>query len=302
MNEVAIDSPAGTERTTKARAVTQPQKFTAATYGYSLLFLVIAAGWMLRGKQFVDPGSGTGYWLGIIGASLMIALLAYPLRKRIRVLHKLGATKHWFRMHMIFGLVGPALILFHCNFKLGSFNSRVALYCMLMVAGSGIVGRHFYAKIHRGLYGRKTNLKELRDDLVAATKRSHGMAKLMPGLVAKLDAHSRELQGSEVTRTLGIGRSLRWSLTHRLVHYSLLLTARKELKEAAKKSVAVSKNYKRLLRFASANIRDYTAHFGRVAQFSFYERLFSLWHIFHLPIFLMMVLSALMHVLAVHMY
>ena len=41
---------------------------------------------------------------------------------------------------------------------------------------------------------------------------------------------------------------------------------------------------------------------GRVAQFSFYERLFALWHVFHLPIFFMMVISALVHVLAVHMY
>ena len=39
-----------------------------------------------------------------------------------------------------------------------------------------------------------------------------------------------------------------------------------------------------------------------MAQFSFYERLFGLWHILHLPIFFMMILSALVHVLAVHMY
>jgi hypothetical protein len=41
---------------------------------------------------------------------------------------------------------------------------------------------------------------------------------------------------------------------------------------------------------------------GRVAQFSFYERLFALWHVLHLPIFLLMIISALFHVLAVHMY
>ena len=41
---------------------------------------------------------------------------------------------------------------------------------------------------------------------------------------------------------------------------------------------------------------------GRVAQFSLYERLFALWHILHLPIFFLMVLSAIVHVVAVHMY
>jgi len=40
----------------------------------------------------------------------------------------------------------------------------------------------------------------------------------------------------------------------------------------------------------------------RVAQLSFYERLFSLWHLFHLPLFILLVISALVHVLAVHMF
>ena len=55
-------------------------------------------------------------------------------RKRFRFLQILGATRHWFRLHMIFGLLGPLLILYHSNFHLGSFNSRVAFYAMLLVA------------------------------------------------------------------------------------------------------------------------------------------------------------------------
>ena len=40
----------------------------------------------------------------------------------------------------------------------------------------------------------------------------------------------------------------------------------------------------------------------RVAEFHSYERMFSLWHIFHLPFFYILVMTALLHVLAVHMY
>jgi hypothetical protein len=39
-----------------------------------------------------------------------------------------------------------------------------------------------------------------------------------------------------------------------------------------------------------------------VAHFTLYERMFSFWHVLHFPLFLMMVISALVHVLAVHMY
>ena len=128
------------------------------------------------------------------------------------------------------------------------------------------------------------------------------MANLMPDLVARLDAHTRELQGCRITETLGVGRSLKWTFTHHVMRLSLWWTARRELKFAAASSTAVQCDYKRLLRSTSNYLKDYTSLLGRVAQFSFYERLFALWHVFHLPIFLMMVLSAVIHVLAVHMY
>jgi hypothetical protein len=38
------------------------------------------------------------------------------------------------------------------------------------------------------------------------------------------------------------------------------------------------------------------------AQFNTYERLFSWWHIFHIPLVYMMVFSAFYHVYAVHAY
>lgn len=279
-----------------------PRRRETAARGYLLLALAIISGYLLRDLGYITPGNGLGYWLGIIGGSMMLALLLYPLRKRLRILHFLGPTRHWFRMHMAFGLVGPLLILYHCSFQLGSFNSQVALYCMVLVAGSGIIGRHFYARIHRGLYGRKTSLKELQQDLAKSVDKSHGLATLMPGLVARLDAMSDELQGCQVTQTLGIRRSLRWTFTHHVTHLSLWLAARRELRHAAENSSIVARDFKRLSRTASKFIRDYMSVVGRVAQFSVYERLFALWHILHLPIFLLMVLSALFHVLAVHMY
>lgn len=300
MNETVLQRPAGIGlNRPKANRTSQRG---CAFYGYAILTLLLAVGWLMRDQRLTTPESGLGYWLGIIGGSMMLALLLYPLRKRIRFLHRLGPTRHWFRMHMIFGLVGPLLVLYHCNFQLGSFNSRVALYCMLLVAGSGVVGRHFYARIHRGLYGRKTNLEELRTDLKSSVEQSHGLAKIMPRLAEKLDRHAEEFQGCQLTKSIGVGRSLRWTMSHHVMRLSLWWTARSELRAAAAESMAIDRNYRKLLRSTSVFIRNYTDLIGRVVQFSFYERLFALWHVFHLPIFFMMILSAVIHVLAVHMY
>lgn len=302
MNEVAIQQPLSTSQQQSTAPAKLRKKPASALQWYALLAALITLGWLLRDYNFVNPEEGLGYWLGITGGTFMVLLLLYPLRKRIRILHALGPTKHWFRLHMILGLLGPLLILYHCNFRLGSFNSQVAFYCMLLVAGSGIIGRHFYARIHRGLYGRKTSLKEVQAELVASVEKSHGLAALMPELVARLDKLSAELQGCQVTQSIGVRRSLAWTFTHTFMRISLLLTARRELRAAAEKSEAIANNQRRLRRTAAKYIRDYTYLTGRVAQFSLYERLFALWHVFHLPIFFMMVLSAVVHVLAVHMY
>ncbi len=41
---------------------------------------------------------------------------------------------------------------------------------------------------------------------------------------------------------------------------------------------------------------------ARAENFSLYERLFALWHLLHLPLFVLLVLAASVHVLAVHLY
>ena len=302
MTETVIKRPA----VTPPRTVEQQEDARSTLRGelraYALISVFLVAGWLVRDLKLITPEQGTGYWLGIIGGSLMLSLLLYPLRKKVRFLHRLGSTRRWFRMHMILGLLGPLLVLYHCNFQLGSFNSRVALYCMLLVAVSGIVGRHFYAAIHRGLYGRKLTLGDLQKELASSAERSHGLAALMPRLIAKLDQLCVELQGDKVTNSLGIGRSIRWLLTQRFVQLSLLWTARRELRLAAVRFEVVARDQKRLKRTTSRFIRDYTKLMTRVAKFTVYERLFAIWHVLHLPIFFVMVLSALVHVLAVHMY
>lgn len=302
MNESAISIPFPETKSAGKKRKRIARRNGGALQWYLLLALLITFGWLISDYQLINPEEGIGYWLGIVGGSLMLLLLLYPLRKRIRLLHGLGATKHWFRMHMVFGLLGPLLILYHSNFQLGSFNSQVAFYSMLLVAGSGIIGRHFYAGIHRGLYGRKTTLKELQSDLADSIANSHGLAKFMPMLVSRLDKLAAELQDDSLRQTIGVRRSLKWTFTHAFVRLSLLWTAHSELRAAAESSPVIAQGRTRIKRAASRYIRDYTALAGRVARFSLYERLFALWHVLHLPIFVLMVLSAFVHIFAVHVY
>jgi len=301
MLETALNIPAAA----KASPTSKPsptRNSRAGFYGYTFLVAALVAGWLLRGEVLVNPEEGLGYWLGIIGGSLMLLLLLYPAGKKSQLLQRHGLVKHWFRIHMIFGLVGPALILYHCNFSVGAMNSKVALYSMLGVAISGIVGRYFYARIHRGLYGKRAGIEELRNEITDSLENSRGLATILPRFMNELHAVSANLVGDKFTRTISLQQSLAWTVKHYVVRLRLYLMIHRELRARAVLSNTLHANSKNLRKTANAYAAKQVGLMRQVAQLSLYERLFSLWHIFHMPLFLILVISALVHVLAVHMY
>jgi hypothetical protein len=274
----------------------------AARAGFAIAVFAVCLGWLIRDGGTIDPSEGVGYGLGIAGGVPMILLLFYSLRKRFRFMRYLGATKYWFRAHMIFGIVGPVLILYHCNFNVGSLNSQVALYCTLLVAGSGLIGRYLYTQIHHGLYGRKASLRELTEQLskssAALTSRDSFIDDIreeLGALVQKALTPPDSVWHS-IWRPMIVGIHTRW------LYYQMSWKIRCKLLARSKTSPIVAQHRVRLMRTTQSFLRKHLHQTRQVAQFSAYERLFSLWHIIHVPFFIMMVISALVHVLAVHLY
>jgi hypothetical protein len=301
MNETTLDSMA-TPASNVAKAKPKTKRNRVGAYGYLTLAAMVCGGWLLRNEGLVDPEEGLGYWLGIIGGSMMLLLLFYPAGKKSSLLRRMGLVKHWFRIHMIFGLVGPALILYHCNFSVDALNSKVALYSMLAVTTSGIIGRYFYTRIHRGLYGKRANVEELRAELSDALGNSRGLAAILPGFINELHLVSANLTGDEHTKSIGLGHSLSWTFSYYIVRLRLYFKINSELREGAAINDVVRRNARNIRKTANAYAAKQAALMRQVAQLAFYERLFSLWHVFHMPLFLLLVASALVHVLAVHMY
>ncbi len=301
MLETAINIPAK-PAVAAAKEERIPRRSRRSFYGYTILLATLLVGYLARDKGLVNPEEGVGYWLGIAGGSLMALLLLYPAGKRSQLLRRLGLIKHWFRIHMIIGLLGPALILFHSNFSVDAMNSKVALYSMLLVALSGVIGKYFYARIHRGLYGKRANIEELSAELRDSLHTSRGLAAILPGFMGQLHAVAEELLGDKFTRSMGLRQSLVWSLKYYVIRVRLYFAVSNEIQQRSQQSEAVAKNRQGLRRQANRYAAQQVGLMRQVAQLSFYERVFSLWHLFHMPLFILMVISALVHVLAVHMY
>jgi len=274
----------------------------ATTVFAAAMILLIYAGWSNRSETYLTAESGPGYALGIIGASLMLLLLLYPLRKRVRFMRHLGPVKFWFRSHMLLGVVGPICILYHASFKLGSMNSNIALICMLTVASSGLIGRYFYRKIHHGLYGNRASLKELLDDEALRKIRLADTLDSLPRIKQQLQAiQTWEARVDRGVVVAGI-RIILFGLHSHWLQLKLLILANRAISSHAQVS-GKSAEWTRAQRLIMRRyLGEFFAATRKVAGFSFFERMFSLWHLLHMPLFIMMVITGVIHVIAVHMY
>jgi hypothetical protein len=264
--------------------------------------LVLIVGIQLPVAHYLSPKSGLGYAIGIVGGSLILAQLLYAVRKRVPSLRFMGSVPRWFQTHMMMGIVGPVCILIHCGFSLGATNSNIALFCMLTVAGSGIFGRYFYSKIHHGLYGRKASLAELQERAAELRERSTKLL-MMPELANLLEDEERRLLAVADWHPLGMmvapaAIAMRFSSGRtRLRRY-----VRAAIRVTAARHKAVAKQSDRFERVAFDYVSRRMKVTREVVEFRIYERLFSVWHVLHMPLFLMLIAAGIVHVISVHVY
>lgn len=258
--------------------------------GLSLPYPALAAGllllglaWYVREWQPYTPASDAGYWMGVAGGSLMGALLLYPLRKRMRWTGVFGPLRHWFRFHMVAGIGGPLLVLYHSTFHVGSFNAAIALGSMLLVAASGIVGRFLYRRIHHGLYGRQATLKELQDALAEKLDALDKDLTTLPAIRNEIGRYLEESAGTGAAERGVLGRILTLGIRRRqtLRRIGRMIPEQRDTRRVIGETLAAAQ---------------------QAFQFNAFVKLFALWHVIHIPFLGMLVLTAIAHVVAVHAY
>ena len=264
--------------------------------------LVVFAVLIHLGPSPYKPGDDIGYNMGLVGGLLMLSLLIYPLRKRLRFMDRWGNMRHWFRYHMVAGIAGPLLVLFHSTFRLGSMNGSVAFYAMILVAVSGVIGRFLYRHIHRGMYGKHLTMKDAEEDLSTCTDDVRTVFGEYPEIERQLRLF-REYAFAEIKPVLP---RLRRFVTLKLTGHRLSRRVRDRLKRAMKRAKKEQKltRYQRILtyRLAKEKTDAFVDAVCSASQLTSWEKMFSMWHMIHIPFLYLLVVSGIVHVVAVHMY
>jgi hypothetical protein len=87
----------------------------------------------------------------------------------------------------------------------------------------------------------------------------------------------------------------------RLYHSVVRSLNKKLLAAAHRKGWSRSKVRRKQMRLRSM-LLEHRNVLRQILEFHFYERLFAIWHLLHMPLFIMMVVTGFVHVYAVHAY
>jgi hypothetical protein len=264
--------------------------------------LVLVWGSHAHLERYITPQRGFGYALGIIGGSMMILLLMYSARKRLPWLRWLGSIPAWFEFHMVLGIVGPVLVLFHANFSLGATNSNVALICMLLVAGSGVIGRYIYTRLHARLDGHEGTLEHLK--AVGDRLRSQTTSiSFLAGLLDAIDRTEKRLIEPPKGLTARFLHLLTGAPRVALARWIVGREINRAVHDAVRRESALIARHAHRIAAVTRTYADRRLDAGRrMAEYKAYARLFSLWHVLHIPLFFMLLIAGIVHVIAINVY
>jgi len=270
----------------------------AVSIGAVLLWIALAAVLAARGASYyamplqerayaadhelLKPTGLIGLGYGFIGTAMMVVGVAgYSARRRIRWMHRLGKLKIWLGVHIFLCTMGPFLILLHTTFKFGGIIS-IAFWSMVAVVASGVFGRYVYVRIPKTLNGQFLSLRALEEQRTS----------MLEAIATRSGLHSTEVERIlEVAQRpaprgflSAIAQSVWYDLTEARHNREIQrLLAAKRVPPNARAAAA---------RLFTEEIQ--LEH--QVALLAPFQRLFKYWHLFHMPLAIVMLVVVLIHV------
>jgi hypothetical protein len=231
------------------------------------------------------PGGSLGEPLGIVGSGMMVIMLVYSLRKRVRAFRGFGPLSHWLDVHIYLGTVGPLLVVLHSSFKVHGLVA-LSFWSMIAVALSGVLGRYLYLQIPRTRAGEELTLGELTKQDRALSARLTQDFGLDGRLLERLESLAAPAPGRRgVVRAFGSALLADLTLRYRLRGFArqcgqVPSRVFSEFLEVARRKAVVRR---------------------RIVFWDAAHRLFHYWHVIHKPFAVVMYVFMVVHVVVASM-
>jgi len=255
---------------------------TASLVGLDYYLTPIQERPFLEGHGLFASSAVVGHGYGVLGTAMMVIGVAmYSIRRRMGALAKVGRLRTWLQIHIFLCTLGPFLILLHSTFRIGGLVS-IAFWSMVLVVASGVFGRYLYVRIPKTLQGNFLSLEDAearRDDTFSRLKNRESV----PGpVLAQISTRVQQEKPLNLPHAILLG--LQWDLTRKRREREIraMLETTTGSPEIKKEVMSLALNEARL---------------GvEVALLGSFQRLFRYWHVFHLPLAIVMFVILAVHV------
>lgn len=271
-----------------------------ALLSLSVLLVVISSGWLLISNTNLLANGDFVYNAGLLGGFLMLCSIFYALLKRVRFINKLGHNETWYYAHLFCGVVGPLLIIFHTSFHIKSVNSAVAFFSMLIIMISGMFGRYISTLMSYQAHRTYLAISDIELQLISSLlDHRQGTPKRSKDALRRLMVN-------------GLKRPHYWFQNIPLMlktFYSTLLCYFTFCRERRKifRSIGGQKNWDRktlraAIRHSKRLTRRYVINIAKLSLLNMVQNLLLNWRVLHANLLYLLALTAVAHIIAVHMY
>ena len=232
----------------------------------------------------LKPSGFIGHGLGIVGSFMMIVgVVVYMLRKRVRRWVRVGSLKYWLELHIFLCSVGPIFVLYHTAFKFGGIVA-VSFWSMVAVVLSGVIGRFIYVQIPRTIQGQEYSLDELRTLNNTYSERLKKEFDLPEEILLNIELF-RNIESQKAYSFVSIttliwkdyfaNKKLLGEIKHELVRQNVPKHSAHEIIKICKSKLVLSR---------------------RIGLLRSVQKVFRYWHVIHLPFALIMLIIMLVHI------
>jgi len=267
----------------------------------AICIFIATSAWIAVAEPYT-AGSDLGYNLGLAGGCMMLSLLLYPLRKRWVAMESTGSMRSWFAYHIVIGIAGPVLVLFHSTYRLSSINGTIAFWSMVIVTLSGVIGRFIYLHVHVELDGHHSTMKDLERYLERRADNAEHILDTLPDVRDQLHDYAKTALNNEGSTLTRYWRFLSASWKKEILIEKTLHIVHKALKARARQEEWPLSRLLAERKALDTLIVDFVRAIDDTARFAVWEQMLGWWHLLHLPVILVLVISGITHVVAVHMY
>lgn len=219
-----------------------------------------------------------GYILGWAGIGVMLLSNLYIVRKRLHIM-TWGKNANWLNFHIMCGLVGPTLVVFHSNFRVSGLVA-ISFWSMIITATSGILGRYFYVQVAGEMSALDREI-ERWDKIIKRMARKSGN---------EISLDSIESWKRKFCRYVGadVGKGSGFFFLVTVITRSLMGDLRLALSYPAPIRALHPESNVALCNYAlSVRTKNYWVPFKKALGY---------WHAFHMPFAIVMYITAAIHI------